>query len=179
MATHSSNLAWEIPRTEEPEGLPSLGPLKSQPWLSDQTTLSTRLTASYLLLQIFKWKHREVKQQVHSHTARKWPNQRSQFCTYLWPWRNLILCHGWVAFTLRVYFVLHDMGFDPHVICDPIWWLALYSELPLHTLIQLSAGESPAGAVWPGRQGDSLVPACDYMGGLGASSLLWVSFPVN
>ena len=30
MATHSSNLAWEIPWTEEPGGLQSLGWQKSQ-----------------------------------------------------------------------------------------------------------------------------------------------------
>ena len=33
MATHSSILAWEILRTEEPGGLPSLGLQKSQIWL--------------------------------------------------------------------------------------------------------------------------------------------------
>ena len=30
MATHSSNLAWEIPWTEEPGGLQSMGLQKSQ-----------------------------------------------------------------------------------------------------------------------------------------------------
>ena len=30
MATHSSILAWEIPRTEEPGGLQSMGSQKSQ-----------------------------------------------------------------------------------------------------------------------------------------------------
>ena len=30
MATHSSILAWEIPWTEEPNGLQSMGPQKSQ-----------------------------------------------------------------------------------------------------------------------------------------------------
>ena len=34
MATHSSILAWEIPRTEEPEELQSMGP-QSQTQLSD------------------------------------------------------------------------------------------------------------------------------------------------
>ena len=37
MATHSSILAWEIPWAEEPGGLQSMGPQKSQTWLSDQT----------------------------------------------------------------------------------------------------------------------------------------------
>ena len=35
MATHSSILAWRIPRTEEPGGLQSMGLRKSQTWLSD------------------------------------------------------------------------------------------------------------------------------------------------
>ena len=35
MATHSSILAWEIPGTEEPGGLQSMGS-QSQTWLSDQ-----------------------------------------------------------------------------------------------------------------------------------------------
>ena len=38
MATHSSILAWEIPRTEGPGGLYSLGSLKSRTWVSKQTT---------------------------------------------------------------------------------------------------------------------------------------------
>ena len=35
MATHSSVLAWEIPWTEEPGGLQSMGPQKSWTQLSD------------------------------------------------------------------------------------------------------------------------------------------------
>ena len=35
MATHSSILAWEIPRTEEPGRLQSMGSRKSQTQLSD------------------------------------------------------------------------------------------------------------------------------------------------
>ena len=35
MATHSSILAWEIPWTEEPGGLQSMGSQKSQTRLSD------------------------------------------------------------------------------------------------------------------------------------------------
>ena len=38
MATHSSSLAWEIPWTEEPSGLQSMGSQKSQTQLSDYTT---------------------------------------------------------------------------------------------------------------------------------------------
>ena len=35
MATHSSILAWDIPWTEEPGGLQSMGSQKSQTGLSD------------------------------------------------------------------------------------------------------------------------------------------------
>ena len=35
MATHSSILAWEIPWTEEPGGLQSMGTQKSRTWLTD------------------------------------------------------------------------------------------------------------------------------------------------
>ena len=37
MAPHSSTLAWKIPRTEEPGGLPSMGVSKSRTRLSDFT----------------------------------------------------------------------------------------------------------------------------------------------
>ena len=36
MATHSSILAWEIPWTEEPGGLQSMGLQKNQTWLRHQ-----------------------------------------------------------------------------------------------------------------------------------------------
>ena len=42
MDTHSSTLAWEIPWTEEPGGLQSMGSQKSQKQLSDKTTVTTR-----------------------------------------------------------------------------------------------------------------------------------------
>ena len=35
MANHSSVLAWEIPQTEEPGGLQSMGSQKSQTQMSD------------------------------------------------------------------------------------------------------------------------------------------------
>ena len=41
MATHSSILAWEIPRTEEPGGLQSMGSQKIWIQLSDQTATTT------------------------------------------------------------------------------------------------------------------------------------------
>ena len=37
MATYSSILHWEIPETEEPDGLQSMGTQKSLTWLSDST----------------------------------------------------------------------------------------------------------------------------------------------
>ena len=41
MATHSSILAWEVPWTEEPGGLQSMGSQKSQTRLSSETTKLT------------------------------------------------------------------------------------------------------------------------------------------
>ena len=41
MATHSSNLAWEIPWTEEPGGLQSMGVTKSQTRLKRTHTTHT------------------------------------------------------------------------------------------------------------------------------------------
>ena len=38
MATHTSTLAWEIPWTEEPARLQSMGSQKSRTPLSDETT---------------------------------------------------------------------------------------------------------------------------------------------
>ena len=49
MATHFSILAWEMPWTEEPGGLQSMGSPKSQTWLSDWTT-------TYRFF-IFCWNH--------------------------------------------------------------------------------------------------------------------------
>ena len=47
MATHSSILTWEIPWTEEPGGLQSMGSQKSQTQLSsDQTTTTTHRGAT-------------------------------------------------------------------------------------------------------------------------------------
>ena len=44
MATHSTILAWEIPWTEEPGGLQSMGSEKSQTCLSDQKTTTKSLS---------------------------------------------------------------------------------------------------------------------------------------
>ena len=41
MATHSSILAWEIPLTEEPGGLQSVGSQRVQTQLSDRTLTTT------------------------------------------------------------------------------------------------------------------------------------------
>jgi len=45
MATHSSILVWEIPWTEEPGGLKSMGSKKSQTRLSDKTTATNLMIA--------------------------------------------------------------------------------------------------------------------------------------
>ena len=47
MTTHSSILAWEIPWTEEPGGLQSMG-LQTQTRLSNQTVTTTKEIFIYL-----------------------------------------------------------------------------------------------------------------------------------
>ena len=51
MVTHSSILAWEIPWTEEPGGLQSMG-LQSQTWLSTRTHRALLNTRSYVTAQV-------------------------------------------------------------------------------------------------------------------------------
>ena len=47
MATHSSILAWEIPGTEEPGGLQSMGWQKSWTLLSNYTTINCKFKDIY------------------------------------------------------------------------------------------------------------------------------------
>ena len=56
MATHSSTLAWKIPRTEEPGRLQSMG-LQSQTRLSDFTFILEMLVHFYLVLAVFSNLH--------------------------------------------------------------------------------------------------------------------------
>ena len=49
MATHSSILAWEIPQTEEPVRLQSMGSQKSWTQLQDGTTFVECLLSSTML----------------------------------------------------------------------------------------------------------------------------------
>ena len=48
MATHSNILAWEIPWTEEPGGLQSIGWQKSQTQLSDKQQQSSLHNAAFV-----------------------------------------------------------------------------------------------------------------------------------
>ena len=50
MTTHSSILAWEIPWTEEPGRLQSMGSQESQTWLSNWTTTTLYPRQSILVL---------------------------------------------------------------------------------------------------------------------------------
>ena len=55
MATHSSILAWRIPRTEESGGLQSVG-LQSQTRLDDSQDTKTRQRAWFGIQQVSKWR---------------------------------------------------------------------------------------------------------------------------
>ena len=61
MATHSSKLAWEITRTEEPGKLLSMGATKSQTWLSDETTIGRGRVVwnlwGFFSIHLFIWLH--------------------------------------------------------------------------------------------------------------------------
>ena len=54
MATHSS-ITWETPWTEEPGGLQSMGPQKSQTHLSNQTTATKRPSIVNLQVHCNRW----------------------------------------------------------------------------------------------------------------------------
>ena len=64
MATHSSILPWEIPWTEEPGRLQSMGSQKSQTQLSDQTSH-----------QHITEKNLKKKKNTHTHTY---------LCVHVW-----------------------------------------------------------------------------------------------
>ena len=53
MVTRSSTLAWEIPWTEEPDRLPSMGSQRSQTGLSDQTIATMTGDVRNLFLCLF------------------------------------------------------------------------------------------------------------------------------
>ena len=64
-ATHSSIIAWEIPWTEEPGGLQSMGSQKSWTWLDDYTITHTDETGKS------KW-HEKNWQSYDRLLSRKW-----------------------------------------------------------------------------------------------------------
>ena len=49
MASHSGILAWDIPWTEEPDGLQSMGLQKSQTQLSNETTILLIYSSLFLM----------------------------------------------------------------------------------------------------------------------------------
>ena len=53
VAAHSGILAWEIPWTEEPGGLQSMGVTKSQTQLSNWTTTEKKTLLNILFPQIY------------------------------------------------------------------------------------------------------------------------------
>ena len=61
MATHISILAWRLPRTEEPDGLQSMG-LQSWTWLSDQHLYTYPKCTKCPML------HMQIKTEKHSYT---------------------------------------------------------------------------------------------------------------
>ena len=68
MATHSSVLAWRIPRTGEPGGLPSMGS-QSRTQLKRLSSSSSSMTIPTLQRQ--RNKHGKLRQFVQGHVAKK------------------------------------------------------------------------------------------------------------
>ena len=70
MATHSSILAWEIPWTEEPGGLQSMGLYKSRTQLSNETTTTklsngTKTPKNKQTHNIFESKEEKISEVCH------------------------------------------------------------------------------------------------------------------
>ena len=61
MATHSSILAWEIPGTEEPGGLQSMG------WQKSQTRLRNNNSHHFIMLCSFLWPNGVSQRSVSTH----------------------------------------------------------------------------------------------------------------
>ena len=76
MATHSSVLAWRIPGTGEPGGLPSMGSHRVRHDWSDLVVVVV-----YVFYNLFHLKHNAL--QVHPCCCK---------------WQNFILFYGWVVF---------------------------------------------------------------------------------
>ena len=89
MATHSSVLAWRIPGTGEPGGLPSMGVAQSQTrlkWLSSSspiTAIYLLYNSAVLLLDIYP---REIKPYVYTKTC-TWVFLAALF-TMVWNWNQ-------------------------------------------------------------------------------------------
>ena len=68
MATHSSVLAWSIPGTGEPGGLPSMGSHRVGHDQSDLAAIAAvlLLCTSYILLKIIKNKYIIIDIKMHS-----------------------------------------------------------------------------------------------------------------
>ena len=92
MATHSSVLAWRIPGTGEPAGLPSMG--------SQSRTRLKRLSSSstlpmYFLMQLCEQKHRQVERPAD--TGSSWSTDSpvcqvafdSKMCCWSKAWASL------------------------------------------------------------------------------------------
>ena len=113
MSTHSSVLAWEIPWAEEPGGLQSMGPQKSQTWLSDQTPpppilhlVSMRNLLGKILIKLYTYL-------LKSGTIHRIQNGNK--CNYILspPMVEIIIHHLWYScsfFLWLIFLSLSSMG---------------------------------------------------------------------
>ena len=96
MATHSSILAWRIPGTGEPDGLPSVGSYRvGHDWSNLAAAAAVNCLSGSLTPVIFKFKH------VHTHRKYIWYNFYIVYITpVLLPGkshgrRSLVGCSPW------------------------------------------------------------------------------------
>ena len=66
MATQSSTIAWNIPRTEEPGGLHSMG---------SQTVWHDWVTSLSLSFTLYKSRDREIKMMIQAYKTKQWINE--------------------------------------------------------------------------------------------------------
>ena len=78
MATHSSVLAWRIPRTEEPGGLQSMGVQRAgHDWATDHTSPHTEL----LLVPLYRWKNSNPERLSNFPRVTQLLSGKTQACT--------------------------------------------------------------------------------------------------
>ena len=91
VATHSSILAWEIPRTEEPGGLQSAGLRNSWMWLTDWTKII--YTHTYIHIHIYMYRCLILwcpllRPSIFPSIREGWDGFMASLMQWTWTWAN-------------------------------------------------------------------------------------------